>query len=78
MIMTVLQAGPMTTVQDRGRFGYLEYGIGQSGVMDQLAYEQANKLVGNKKGEAVLEMTLMGIEFALDEDAIIAYTGAEM
>lgn len=78
MVMTILQAGPMTTVQDRGRFGYLEFGIGQSGVMDQLAYQQANKLVGNDPDEAVLEMTLMGPEMVLDEDAIIAYTGAEM
>lgn len=78
MLMTVLQAGPMTTVQDEGRIGYMEYGIGQSGVMDHSSFLQANELVGNPKGEAVLEMTLMGAEILFDEDALVAYTGADM
>lgn len=78
MSMTFLQAGPLTTVQDNGRFGYLEYGIGRSGVMDTLAYNQANELVGNPQGEAVLEMTLMGAEILFDEETLIAYTGADM
>lgn len=78
MIMTILQAGPLTTVQDTGRFGFMEYGIGSSGVMDTLAYSQANELVGNPPGEAVLEMTLMGAEIMFDEEALIAYTGADM
>lgn len=78
MLMTILQAGPMTTVQDAGRFGYMAYGIGQSGVMDHYAYRQANRLVGNPLGEAVLEMTLLGAEILFDEDALIAYTGADM
>lgn len=78
MSMRILQAGPLTTVQDAGRFGYLAYGIGTSGVMDTQAYEQLNTLLGNAKGEAVLEMTLMGPEIVFDEDVLMAYTGAQM
>lgn len=78
MIMTILQAGPMTTIQDAGRFGLMEYGIGQSGVMDYQSYIQVNQLVGNDKNEAVLEMTLMGSEILFDEETLIAYTGADM
>ncbi|MBO5452068.1 MAG: biotin-dependent carboxyltransferase family protein [Lachnospiraceae bacterium] len=78
MIMTILQAGPLTTIQDAGRFGFMEYGIGQSGVMDYRSYTQANQLVGNDKNEAVLEMTLMGAEIRFDEDVMVAYTGADM
>lgn len=78
MIMTILQAGPLTTVQDAGRFGLMEYGIGQSGVMDYQSYMQANQLVGNDKNEAVLEMTLMGAEILFNEETLIAYTGADM
>lgn len=78
MIMTILQAGPLTTIQDAGRFGFMEYGIGQSGVMDYQSYLQANQLVGNAEKEAVLEMTLMGAEILFDGDALIAYTGADM
>lgn len=78
MIMTILQAGPLTTIQDAGRFGLMEYGIGQSGVMDYQSYIQVNQLVGNDKNEAVLEMTLMGSEILFDEETLIAYTGADM
>ena len=45
MSMHILQAGPLTTVQDRGRFGYMEYGITSSGVMDTLAYSQLVSLL---------------------------------
>lgn len=78
MIMTIVQAGPLTTIQDAGRFGLMEYGIGQSGVMDYRSYRQVNQLVGNDENEAVLEMTLMGSEILFDEETLIAYTGADM
>lgn len=78
MSMHILQAGPLTTVQDRGRFGYMEYGITSSGVMDTLAYSQLVSLLENEPGAAVLEMTLMGAELVFDEDVYAAYTGADM
>ena len=68
MSMHILQAGPLTTVQDRGRFGYMEYGITSSGVMDTLAYSQLVSLLENEPGAAVLEMTLMGAELVFDEE----------
>lgn len=78
MKLHVLTPGPMTTVQDRGRFGYIAFGIGTSGVMDLDAYEAANYLVGNKHGEAVLEATLMGPSIRFEADCICAVTGADM
>ncbi|MBE6962637.1 MAG: biotin-dependent carboxyltransferase [Ruminococcaceae bacterium] len=78
MKLQVLNSGPLTTVQDRGRFGYMAYGIGPSGAMDQTAYETANRLVGNRNGEAVLESTLMGPTIRFEGDCIIALTGADM
>lgn len=78
MEIKILRAGPLTTVQDEGRFGYMEYGIGQSGVMDGDAYQRANALVGNKKGEAVLEATLMGPSLWFADDTLIAFMGADM
>lgn len=76
--MNILRAGPMLTVQDRGRTGYMKYGIGESGVMDHKSYEQANRLVGNKDNEAVLEATLMGPKIQFESDCLIAVTGADM
>ena len=36
-IMEVLDTGPLTTIQDNGRFGLRAFGVSQSGPMDQLA-----------------------------------------
>lgn len=74
----ILVPGPLTTVQDQGRRGYMSYGIGRSGVMDQESYEIANLLVGNRKQEAVLEATLFGPTIEFVEETIFAITGADM
>ena len=68
MKLHILNPGPQTTVQDRGRFGYMAYGIAPSGAMDQAAYEAANELLGNRNGEAVLEATLLGPTVQFDGD----------
>ena len=60
MSIFVKTPGPLTTVQDEGRFFHQSSGIRPSGVMDVAAYEAANALVGNENGEAVLEMTFLG------------------
>ena len=60
MSVKVVIPGPLTTVQDAGRYGYMNSGIGTSGVMDEVSYKKANYLVGNENGEAVLEVTLFG------------------
>ena len=75
MSVKVIIPGALTTVQDAGRYGYQNSGIQTSGVMDQKAYKQANELVGNPAGEAVLEATLFGGMMEVDEDTLIAFTG---
>lgn len=78
MSITVINPGPLTTVQDAGRFGYMQYGIGTCGAMDQAAYHTANDLVGNTGGEAALEATLIGPTLRFDRDCVFAPTGADM
>ena len=78
MDIEILKAGPLSSIQDIGRRGYLKYGISPSGVMDRKAYFEANELVGNKAGEAVIEATLMGPEIRFNKESIFAITGAEM
>ena len=58
MEMKILSAGPLTTIQDKGRYGYMRYGITTSGVLDDKAYTYGNALLGNLDGEACLEMTV--------------------
>lgn len=78
MSVKIIRSGPLLTVQDRGRFGYLKYGVGNAGAMDKDAYELANALVGNTQGEAALEATLMGPELCFTRDCVCAVTGADM
>ncbi len=77
-IFRVLEPGIYTTVQDRGRYGYQQFGIPISGAMDQFAYRVANLLVGNPEDAAVLEITVFGPRFEVLAEADIAVTGAEM
>jgi len=77
-IFRVLEPGIYTTVQDRGRYGYQQFGIPISGAMDQFAYRVANLLVGNPEDAAVLEITVFGPRLEVLAEADIAVTGAEM
>lgn len=78
MSIRILFPGPLSTVQDAGRFGYLKSGIGTSGVMDREAYETANRLLQNTAGEAVIEATLLGPALFSDSDCVCCITGADM
>ena len=78
MSVKVIIPGALTTVQDTGRYGYQSSGIQTSGVMDHKAYEEANALVGNTGGEAVLEATLFGGMMEVTADTVAAVTGADM
>ncbi|MGM0437707.1 MAG: biotin-dependent carboxyltransferase family protein [Bacillota bacterium] len=73
----VKNGGPLTTVQDLGRFGYQKFGMPTAGAMDKFSYKIANLLVENQEDEAVLEYTLKGPNLKFEKDAIIAVTGAE-
>jgi biotin-dependent carboxylase-like uncharacterized protein len=73
----VVRAGPLTTFQDRGRLGLAHLGVPPSGAADPLAYELANRVVGNDPGAAVLEATLVGPALRFAEAALVAVTGAE-
>ena len=74
----VHKAGLLTTVQDRGRYGYQRYGMPVSGAMDVFSLELANLLVGNDPGDACLEATISGPDLEFTGAAWIAITGADM
>jgi len=72
----VMVAGPLTTVQDRGRPGWSHIGVPPSGAMDPPAYERGNLLVGNEPGAASLEATMIGPRLRFRAPALVALTGA--
>ena len=77
-LLSVQEGGPLTTIQDAGRFGHLRVGIPTSGPMDREAFLLANRLVGNPDDAAVLECTLVGPRLELTDARLIAVTGADM
>jgi biotin-dependent carboxylase-like uncharacterized protein len=77
-VFQVLRSGLFTTVQDMGRHGYLKYGVPVSGAMDKFSLVAANSLVGNKMGQAILEMTLIGPELQALTKTQIAVTGGSI
>lgn len=84
-VIEILQPGPLTTVQDSGRPGYLSRGVPPAGAQDNLALRVANILVGNRPGPAMnsladpgaagLECTLGGLGFRPTADVLVAVTG---
>lgn len=77
-MITVLEPGLLTTVQDLGRFGYQRFGVSPAGALDAVALRLANALVGNEPGAAGLEITLKGPRLAFDEACLIALGGADL
>ena len=74
-ILEVLNTGPLTTVQDTGRFGLRAFGVSQAGPMDQLAFDMANLLVGNVQSAAAVEFASNGGRFRFDVSTAVAVTG---
>ncbi|MFD3402590.1 biotin-dependent carboxyltransferase family protein [Kribbella sp. NPDC058693] len=74
--LTVLEPGPLATIQDRGRAGQAALGVPASGACDRSSYELANRLVGNPPGAAAIEVTFGGLVMHADADLVVAITGA--
>ena len=75
----VLRAGTQATVQDSpGRLGFWNVGVPPSGPMDDLAFRLANRIVGNPKSAAGLELTGKGPMLQFGVASVIALTGATM
>src|SRR5215211_3781453 len=75
-MITVLRAGALTTVQDRGRTGLAHLGVPRAGPLDRPAAALANRLVGNAPDAALLEITWGGLELTSDTGLWVATTGA--
>ncbi|MEV1064815.1 biotin-dependent carboxyltransferase family protein [Streptomyces sp. NPDC050263] len=74
--LSVVRAGALTTVQDRGRAGHAHLGVPRSGALDTPAAALVNRLVGNPPDAALLETTLDGCALRPRSDVIVAVGGA--
>jgi biotin-dependent carboxylase-like uncharacterized protein len=74
--ITVIEPGPLTSVQDPiGRPGWRRYGVPVGGAADRWSALLANRLVGNDDAAALLEVTLGGAVVRVDRAAVVAATG---
>ena len=76
-MITVLQPGFYTTIQDAGRKGYQRFGVPVAGAMDPFSAKLANILLGNDADAAVLEFTAMGPTLRFEQDTYFALAGAD-
>ncbi len=77
-MLTVIEPGLHTTVQDFGRFGYQNLGVPVAGALDPISMHLANALVGNPAHEAVLEVLHLGPTFELASASVrVALVGGD-
>src|SRR5215207_777307 len=77
MSLKISKAGMLDTIQDPGRFGYQQFGINPTGAMDRYSAAIANILVGNRPGDAVIEIHFPAPAISFDEPVMIALSGAD-
>lgn len=57
-MVKVIDAGFLTTIQDRPRLGLARYGLSEAGPMAPLSFFEANYLAGNSSAMPTLEVTV--------------------
>lgn len=72
----ILAAGAGTTLQDGGRPGWSSLAVGRSGPADPVAATRANRIVGNREHDALIEVALGGLVVRALTDVTLALTGA--
>jgi biotin-dependent carboxylase-like uncharacterized protein len=76
-MIEVIRCGALTTVQDLGRFGLRHLGVSQCGVMDPLATQQANMLLGNAINAAVLEISVGPLVLHFTQASSLVLSGVD-
>jgi len=77
-MLKVLKSGLFTTVQDKGRYGYLNKGVPVAGYMDTFSATTVNRLLENNDDDAVMEITMTGPTLEFEEDTYMCMGGAQL
>lgn len=77
MKVNLSKAGFLSTVQDTGRTGHLQYGVSRGGALDVYAGRVVNTLVGNAESLGLLEITSGTVRLRLDDARAVAWAGGE-
>ncbi|MFS4447368.1 biotin-dependent carboxyltransferase family protein [Maribacter sp. 2307UL18-2] len=77
-MLRLLKSGFFTSIQDEGRFGYLDKGVPVSGFMDSFSATKINLLLENEPNAALMEMTMTGPTIEFEAPTYICLGGAEI
>lgn len=77
-MIEVVNTAPLLTVQDTGRFGHRHLGIPRCGMMDSLALQRANLLLGNPVDAAGLEISAAPVTIRSLQDHRMVLLGTDM
>lgn len=77
-LFKVKKPGLYASIQDKGRFGYQQYGVPVSGAIDRYAHYTANYILDNNSTAATIEVTILGTELIVLSDHFIVITGADL
>ena len=77
-VLQIIKPGPLSLIQDLGRFGVAQFGITQGGPLDEYAYRWANFLLGNQANLPCIEITLGQAEFKVGAKNAFAICGADL
>ncbi|MBF6672600.1 carboxyltransferase domain-containing protein [Glutamicibacter halophytocola] len=75
--LKIIDAGLQSLLQDAGRIGYGNLGVGVAGAADPTAFRQANRLVGNRMDQAAIENLGSRITVEACGDQVLAHAGAQ-
>lgn len=75
-MIEVVDPGPLSTLQDRGRVGFAHLGVPRAGALDRGAAALARRLVGGSVDDAVVETTMGGVSFLARQALTFAVAGA--
>ena len=77
-MLSIIDPGLLTTIQDLGRLHWYHIGMPPSGALDNFAFRVGNLLVGNDEAAAGLEVTYAGPRLEATADTLLAVTGADI
>ncbi|MGO1119197.1 biotin-dependent carboxyltransferase family protein [Rhodovibrionaceae bacterium A322] len=71
-LLKIHQVGPFVSLQDKGRPGYLRYGVPASGPMDRVAFAILQTALDQGPDFTAIEVSLGGLVLTCDEGAVTA------
>jgi len=77
-MMMVFELAGISSVQDLGRPGLQDQGIGESGAMDRFALRVANSVLGNDENTGAIEITFGHVRIRTQSAQWFALTGADL